>query len=55
MDPINLFSFALAASMMIKALLTVQALERRVSDLENKMEIAEDELLRLDSELDSRS
>lgn len=55
MDPINLFGFAVAAAMTIKALLTVQALERRVSDLEHKMEIAEDELLRLDSELDSRS
>jgi hypothetical protein len=55
MDPFNLFGLALGAAMAIRLLLTVHTLDRRVSELEFKMDNAEDELSRLESELDSRT
>lgn len=55
MDPINVFGFAAAAAMAIKFLITLHMLEERVATLEFKVEITEDELSRLESELDSRT
>jgi hypothetical protein len=55
MDPINIFGFAAAAGMAIKFLLTLHMLEERVATLEAKVDNAEDELSRLESELDSRT
>jgi hypothetical protein len=55
MDPINVFGFAAAAAMAIRFLISFHMLEERVATLESKMDNAEDELSRLESELDSRT
>lgn len=55
MDPINVFAFAAAAAMAIKFLITLHMLQERVATLEVKVDNAEDELSRLESELDSRT
>ena len=51
MDPINIFGLAVAAAMAIK----FRVLQERVATLERKVDNAEDELSRLESELDSRT
>lgn len=55
MDPMTLFGLAAGAAMAIKLLLTTYMLEERVATLEHKVDSAEDELSRLESEMDSRT